>query len=138
MLEIVENTVHIRAVSVDGEFSEAAKTLHTQFFRLLDTLFRKEDKTAQRQDAIGESYGAIENIGVVTLKEAGRSPGEAEYHRAVYPVFIHRLDKGFRRSHFRVGTTVQKCEFRLVCKEPVPPAGDIGGENVRVNVYNQG
>ena len=138
MLEIVENTFHIPAAGVNGEFSEAAKTLQTKFFRLFHTPFREKVKAGQRQEAVGESCSGVQHVVIVTLEQTGGSPGEAEYHRAVYSAIVHRLDKGFRRRHFRIGGAVQKLEFRFVSKEQVTLVSDIGRENVRVNVYNQG
>jgi hypothetical protein len=106
LLEIVENTVHIPAVGVDGEFSETAKTLQTQFFGLFDTSMRPKVKTGQRQKTVGEPCGGIEYIIVVACKQFSGSPRKPEDNRAVYPVFIHRLDEHFRSCHFRIRGTV--------------------------------
>jgi len=106
LLEIVENKVHIPASGINGEFSEAPDTVEEHLFRLLDAPLREKVKTAQRQEAVMESCGGSEHIIIVTSEQFGGSPWKPEYHRPIYPVFIHRLDEHFRRCHFRIGRTV--------------------------------
>jgi hypothetical protein len=106
LLEIVEDTVHIPAGGVNGKFSEAPDTIGERLFRLLDAPLRKKVKTGQRQKAVGESCCGIEHIIIVACEQLSGSPRKPEYHRPVYPVFIHRLDEHFRRCHFRIGGAV--------------------------------
>jgi hypothetical protein len=106
LLEIVEDKVHIPASGVNSKFAEAPDTVDEHLFRDLYAPLREKVKTGQRQKAIGESRGGIEHIIIVTREQLSGSPRKPEYHRPVYPVFIHRLDEHFRRCHFRIGGAV--------------------------------
>jgi len=80
LLEIVEETFHIPAGGVNGEFSEATGTIDEQLFGILDAPLREKVKTGQRQEAVRESCGGIEHIVIVTREQLDGSPRKPEYH----------------------------------------------------------